>query len=92
MAEQNIIYTKEDGIGMVTLNRPERLNAITQQMLGDLADIVAEIIRDNDVQAMIITGNGRTFCAGTDVANLGRDDEESRRERDERDKRRQELS
>ena len=91
MADQNIIYTKEDGIGMVTLNRPERLNAITQQMLGDLGGIVADIIQDNDVQAMIITGNGRTFCAGTDVANLGRDDEESRREREERDKRRQEL-
>jgi len=92
MAEQNIIYTKEDGIGTVTFNRPERLNAITQQMLGDLADIVADIIQDNNVQAMIITGNGRTFCAGTDVANLGRDDEESRREREARDKRRQELN
>jgi enoyl-CoA hydratase/carnithine racemase len=38
MAEQNILYMKEDGIGTVTLNRPERMNAVTQQMLIDLAD------------------------------------------------------
>jgi enoyl-CoA hydratase/carnithine racemase len=91
MAEQNILYTKEDGIGTVTLNRPERMNAVTQQMLIDLAGIVADIIRDNDVRAMIITGNGRAFCGGTDVTNLGRGDEEARRATEERDKKIREI-
>jgi enoyl-CoA hydratase/carnithine racemase len=91
MAEQNILYTKEDGIGTVTFNRPERMNAVTQQMLGDLAVIVADIIRDNDVRAIIITGNGRAFCSGTDVANLGRGDEKVQREREERIRRREEI-
>jgi enoyl-CoA hydratase/carnithine racemase len=91
MAEQNILYTKEDGIGTVTLNRPDRMNAITQQMLIDLAVIVADIIWDNDVRAMVITGNGRAFCGGTDVMTLGRDDEKARQETEERDKRRQEI-
>ena len=91
MAEQDILYTKEDGIGTVTFNRPERMNAVTQQMLVDLAVIVADIIRDNDVRAMIITGNGRAFCSGTDVANLGRGDEKVQREREERIRRREEI-
>ena len=91
MAEQDILYTKEDGIGTVTFNRPERMNAVTQQMLVDLAAIVADIIRDNDVRAMIITGNGRAFCSGTDVANLGRGDEKVQREREERIRRREEI-
>ena len=66
--ENRILYEKEDGIGTITINRPERMNAVTHDMLwGDLADIVNGIILDNTVRAVILTGRGRAFCAGTDV-------------------------
>ena len=77
MAEELILYTKEDGIGIITLNRPERMNAVTDDMLITIGQMVAEIITDDEVRAMIITGNGRAFCGGTDVSNLGRNEIEA---------------
>ena len=84
MAEQKVLYTKENGIATITLNRPERLNAVTEDMLVDLTRMVAEVIRDDAVRAMIITGNGRAFCAGTDVSALGRDEQVAAAERQRR--------
>ncbi len=70
MAEEKLmLYEKEDGIGIITFNRPERLNAITDDMLADLTNIINDIILDNEVRAVIVTGNGRAFCAGTDVTS-----------------------
>lgn len=77
MAEQNILYTREDGIGIITLNRPEKMNAVTDDMLMDIIRITADIILDDEVKAVIITGNGRAFSGGTDVTALGRDEQES---------------
>ena len=73
MIGQDIIYTKEEGIGTITLNRPEKMNAVTDEMLLDLTDIIIDIIGDDAVRAVIITGNGRAFCSGTDVTSLGGD-------------------
>ena len=67
MAEQEILYSREDGLGVVTFNRPEKLNALTHPMLERLHSIIEEIRRDDRVRAAILTGNGRTFCAGTDI-------------------------
>ncbi|MFC1916865.1 enoyl-CoA hydratase/isomerase family protein [Chloroflexota bacterium] len=67
MAEQDILYTKEDGIAVVTLNRPEKLNSITHEMLGRLHSIIEEVKRDEEVRVVILAGNGRAFCAGTDI-------------------------
>lgn len=80
--EKQMLYEKEDGIGTITINRPERMNAVTDDMLADLTNIVNDIILDNEVRAVILTGNGRAFCAGTDVSTgLARDHEEAARER-----------
>jgi len=68
--EQEILYTKEDGIGIITLNRPDKMNAVTDDMLIVLANIIDEAVADDEVRAIILTGNGRAFCAGTDV-NVG---------------------
>jgi len=70
MEESKILYSKENRIGIITLNRPERMNAITDDMLVDLQNIVNEAAADSEVRALIITGNGRAFCGGTDV-NVG---------------------
>jgi len=84
MEEQKILYTKEEGIGIITFNRPERMNAITDDMLIDLTLIISDIINDNEVKAMVITGNGRAFCGGTDVTALGRDEVEAAKVREQR--------
>ena len=68
MAEQDLLYSREDGLGIVTLNRPEKLNAITHPMLERLHSIIEEIRRDDSVRVAILTGNGRAFCAGTDIS------------------------
>jgi enoyl-CoA hydratase/carnithine racemase len=87
MADDKILYTKEDGIAIITFNRPEKLNAIDNDMQVDLRYLLAEATADDKVKAIIITGNGRAFSAGTDVAALGRTQEESNAASAERRKR-----
>ncbi len=80
--EGNILYAKEDGIGTITLDRPEKLNAVTDDMLAQLTNIISEITLDDEVRAVIVTGNGRTFCAGTDVSSgLTRDQVQAAKDR-----------
>jgi len=57
-----------DRILTITLNRPERLNAFTPQMMTDLLEALEMADRDDEVRAVIVTGAGRGFCAGADVA------------------------
>lgn len=68
MEDERVLYTKEDGIGIITINRPEKMNSITDDMLPILHNIVADTILDDEVRAVIVTGTGRAFCAGTDVS------------------------
>jgi enoyl-CoA hydratase len=65
---ETLIYEKRDRIGYVTLNRPERLNALNFQMRDDITAVCREIAADNDVWVVIWTGAGdRAFCAGADI-------------------------
>ena len=57
-------------IGTVTLNLPERLNAFTDRMPGEIARALESLAEDADVRAIVITGAGRAFCAGADIAYL----------------------
>jgi enoyl-CoA hydratase/carnithine racemase len=68
MAKQDVLYTKEDSIGIITLNRLEKLNALTHEMLHRINSIIEDIKKDDKVRAVILTGNGRTFSAGTDIS------------------------
>ena len=77
MSDEKILYTKEDGIAIITFNRPEKLNAIDNDMQVDFRWLLAEAAADEEVKAIIVTGNGRAFSAGTDVGALGRTQEES---------------
>jgi len=58
---------KKDHVATLTLNRPERLNAITAQMLQLLSEALVECDRDPSVRVIVITGAGRGFCAGLDI-------------------------
>jgi enoyl-CoA hydratase/carnithine racemase len=69
MAKQEVLYNKEDGIGIITLNRPEKLNALTHEMLHRINSIIKDIKKDDTVRAVILTGNGSAFSAGTDISS-----------------------
>ena len=65
---ETILYDVEDGIATFTLNRPERLNAFTNQMMTDLIAAFDLTDADDAVKAVIVTGAGRGFCAGADLS------------------------
>ncbi len=69
MTEENNILKveKENGVGIITLNRPEKLNAFNDELTFQLQDALKEMEKDNEVRALIITGAGRGFCAGQDL-------------------------
>ena len=62
-----VTYEKDDRIGRITLNRPEVMNAINDDLPVELAAAVAEADADPDVHVMILSGNGPAFCAGYDL-------------------------
>lgn len=66
--EEKIRCEKENGIAVITLNRPDKMNAITADMNPMLHDICEELTRDDEVRVVIITGAGRAFCAGADLS------------------------
>jgi enoyl-CoA hydratase/carnithine racemase len=67
----SFIYEKtESGIATITLNRPERLNALTFEVYRELTDTFAALRDDNDVRVIVITGTGRAFCSGGDVKDI----------------------
>ena len=68
MSYQNILYQVEDHVGVITLNRPDRMNAWTQRMGREIQDALAGAEEDDDVRAVVLTGAGdRAFCAGADL-------------------------
>jgi len=70
MPYDNISVTNEAGIATVMLNRPEKLNAFVGHMRRDLAEALERAASDRNVRVIIITGAGRGFCAGADVAYM----------------------
>ena len=65
---KSIIFSEEDSIGFITLNRPEKLNAFNQLMLTELLNAFDYIDNKDSIKAVIITGAGRAFCAGADLS------------------------
>ena len=70
MQYRDILYRVEDPVAIITMNRPERLNAFTRTMLAEIRHAVAAAERDPRVVGIILTGAGRGFCAGMDMAAL----------------------
>ncbi len=67
MEYQDIIYEVHEGIATITLNRPERMNSFSEQLLASWAAAVTEAAEDENVRVVVVTGAGRAFCAGADV-------------------------
>jgi 2-(1,2-epoxy-1,2-dihydrophenyl)acetyl-CoA isomerase len=70
MPYQTLLYEQESGVLTVTLNRPDKLNAATDELLHELIDAFKQAGRDATVRAVILTGAGRGFCAGQDLADV----------------------
>ena len=68
---ETLLYSVEDGIATLTLNRPDKLNAFTTRMMTELIAAFDETDRDDAVKAVIVTGSGRAFCAGADLSRGG---------------------
>ncbi len=65
--QQHIIYEKQDGIALVTFNRPKVLNAFLISMIEDLLKIIEDVASDDAVRVLVFSGNGRAFSAGIDL-------------------------
>ena len=67
---KNIIVDKEDGVGIVKMNRPDALNALNTETLQELEKAFAHLGESGDVKVIIITGEGKAFVAGADIAEM----------------------
>ena len=71
MPEPVVIVSKDSGIATVTLNRPEKLNALNRELRAAFCQVMQELHEDRETRVVIITGAGRAFCAGLDLRELG---------------------
>jgi len=67
---KTIILEKKDGIGYITLNRPEVFNAISQELIDEFSDALDTVNKDYEIQVLILTGAGKGFQAGADIREL----------------------
>jgi len=68
---KSFLFEKDaDGVATITLNRPERLNALTFEVYRELTDLFAALADEPDVRVVVITGAGRAFCSGGDVHDI----------------------
>jgi 2-(1,2-epoxy-1,2-dihydrophenyl)acetyl-CoA isomerase len=72
MSYEHILLSRSEGIGTLTLNRPEKLNAFAGTMRQELGEALAELNEDPAVRVLVITGAGRGFCAGADVGYMAK--------------------
>ena len=77
MGYETILTSVDEGILTITMNRPERLNAWTYQMGDELDDAISKGNDSEEVDAIILTGAGRGFCAGADIEDLFKDQVDS---------------
>jgi len=66
-AEKHYLFEVDEGVGIVTLNRPDRLNAITWDLASDLVELFRDLRHRDDVRVVVLTGAGRAFCSGGDA-------------------------
>jgi len=67
-SEQVLLITDDEGVRTLTLNRPDRKNAINAQLWEELADALRDAARDTELRVLVITGAGGAFCSGADIS------------------------
>jgi enoyl-CoA hydratase/carnithine racemase len=71
MPYETIAYDVADGLATITLNRPDKRNAMNRAMFEELGDAAQEAADDDDVRAVLVNGEGQSFCAGIDLSSFG---------------------
>ncbi len=69
MSEAPLLYAVEDGVARITLNRPDRLNSFNPELHAEMRQALKSVREDDNVRALLLTGNGRGFCAGQDLSD-----------------------
>src|SRR5207247_11186449 len=69
---QHIDFERDGNIGLMTLNRPEKLNSFNATMSGEIWDTFQQIERDPNIRVAVVKGNGRAFCTGADLKEMER--------------------
>ena len=67
MSDDAVLFERDGHVALITLNRPERLNAINTAMIADLSEVLLRADQDRNVRVIILTGAGRGFCSGLDL-------------------------
>jgi enoyl-CoA hydratase len=70
MSYEMILTERHNRVGLITLNRPQALNALNNQLMGEVMDALDAFDRDDDIGAMLITGNEKAFAAGADIKEM----------------------
>ena len=70
MQRNDILYEKNDGVAVATFDRPQSLNAFRQSTFDEFLDILQDVRADDAVRVLVLTGTGRAFSAGVDLAEL----------------------
>src|SRR3990172_4173437 len=65
-----VLFEKREGIAYVTLNRPDRANAINAQLASEMNDVLDEVTADPELRVVILTGAGKHFCGGADLREI----------------------
>ncbi|WP_187968021.1 2-(1,2-epoxy-1,2-dihydrophenyl)acetyl-CoA isomerase PaaG [Aquibium microcysteis] len=71
MSEATILHDRRDGYSVISLNRPDRLNSFNRQQHAELRAALDECAGNADIRAVVLTGQGRGFCAGQDLSDVG---------------------
>ena len=69
--EKEVLFEKEKNIAIITFNRPQRYNAVNQDLVDGINDSLSIVENDNDIRAVVLTGNGKGFCSGADMSVFG---------------------
>ena len=70
MTYETILYDVQDGIATLTLNQPDKYNALTQQSYKEILHALKQVSRDNSVRVLVLTGAGKGFCSGADLTEI----------------------
>lgn len=67
---KNILYSTKDKVALITLNRPEALNALSSELMNELKDAFEAINRSADINVVVLTGSEKSFAAGADIQEM----------------------
>lgn len=70
MSYNTIIYQKEDGIGIITINRPKSMNSLSSELFREMVEVLGQIAVDPEVRVVILTGSEKFFAAGADITEI----------------------